>query len=117
MRWIKPTIRNSISAILGNDTRRNSPEALEPIRRAMLETLGDEGAQLNPRLKRKLLYSGDAQGLWYARSEMVAVLSRLHGEAKAVDKVRSLTPYFQGTIPRGLLESGGARAVAPTVLQ
>lgn len=117
MRWIKPNLRHSISALLGTDVRRKSPESLEPIRQAMLDVLGDEGAELNPRLKRKLQYSGDAQGLWYARSEMVAVLSRIHGEAIAVNKVRSLTPYFQGCIPRGLIESSGAPATAAPVLQ
>lgn len=40
MRWIKPGLRNSISALLGTELRKDSPEALEPVRQAMLAALG-----------------------------------------------------------------------------
>ena len=105
MRWIKPTIRHSISALLGTEVRKHSPESLEPVRQAMLTALGEEGAQANPKLKHRLMYVHDVHALWYARAEMVAALSRLHGEAKAVDLVRGLTPAFQGLLPKGLMES------------
>lgn len=105
MRWIKPSLRHSISALLGNEVRKHSPESLEPVRQAMLTALGEEGAKANPRLKHRLMYVHDAHALWFARAEMVAVLSRLHGEAKAVDVVRSLSPVFQGLIPKSLMES------------
>lgn len=105
MRWIKPSLRHSISALLGNEVRKHSPELLEPVRQAMLTALGDEGGKANPRLKHRLMYVHDAHALWYARAEMVAVLSRLHGEAKAVDVVRGLTPGFEGLLPRSLMES------------
>ena len=36
MRWIKPSLRHSISALLGNEIRKHSPESLEPVRQAML---------------------------------------------------------------------------------
>lgn len=105
MRWIKPSLRHSISALLGNEVRKHSPESLEPVRQAMLSALGEEGAKANPRLKHRLMYVHDAHALWFARAEMVAVLSRLHGEAKAVDVVRGLSPVFQGLIPKSLMES------------
>ncbi len=105
MRWIKPSLRHSISAMLGNDVRKHSPELLEPVRQAMLSALGEAGAKANPRLKHRLMYVHDPHALWYARAEMVAVLSQLHGEAKAVDVVRSLTPIFNGLLPKGLIES------------
>ena len=70
MRWFKPGIRNSISALLGSEVRKDSPDALEPIRRAMLAALGEEGALISPQLTRRLNYLGDAHGLWFARSEM-----------------------------------------------
>lgn len=105
MRWIKPTLRHSISALLGTEVRKHSPESLEPVRQAMLTVLGDDGAQANPRLKHRLMYVHDIHALWYARAEMVAALSSLHGEAKAVDLVRSLTPVFQGLVPQSLMES------------
>ncbi len=105
MRWIKPGLRNSISALLGTEVRTDSPEALEPVRKAMLDALGEEGARISPRLKNRLMYLHDVHALWYARSEMVAVLSSLHGEAKAVDTVQSLSPAFQGLLPRSLMDS------------
>ena len=102
---MKPGLRNTISALLGTEVRKDSPEALEPVRVAMLSALGEEGAAINPRLKHRLMYLHDAHALWYARSEMVAVLSRLHGEAKAVDTVIGLSPVFQGLLPKSLMES------------
>lgn len=105
MRWMKPGLRNTISALLGTEVRKDSPEALEPVRLAMLSALGEEGAAINPRLKHRLMYLHDAHALWYARSEMVAVLSRLHGEAKAVDTVIGLSPVFRGLVPNSLMES------------
>lgn len=105
MRWIKPNLRQSISALLGSDVRKKSPDALEPVRQAMLNALGSQGAELSPRLKNRLLYLHDVHGLWYARSEMVAVLSHLHGEAHAVETVQKLSPFFQGLLPRSMLEA------------
>lgn len=105
MRWMKPGLRNTISALLGTEIRKDSPEALEPVRVAMLSALGEEGAAINPRLKHRLMYLHDAHALWYARSEMVAVLSRLHGEAKAVDTVIGLSHVFRGLVPNSLMES------------
>ena len=105
MRWIKPGLRNSISALLGAELRKDSPEALEPVRQAMLAALGQEGAKLNPRLRNRLMYLHDVHALWFARSEMVAVLSSLHGEAKAVDTIMGLSPLFQGLLPQSLMDS------------
>jgi hypothetical protein len=105
MRWIKPSLRHSITALLGTEVRRQSPESLEPVRQAMLAALGSDGADLNPRLKHRLLYLHDANALWFARAEMMSVLSQLHGEEKAGDALRNLTPVFEGLIPRSLLET------------
>ena len=105
MRWIKPGIRNTISALLGAEERKDSPESLEPVRQAMLAALGEEGARLNPHLHRRLQYLHDAHALWYARSEMVAVLSRMHGEVHAVNTVRQLSPAFEGLLPRSLIDA------------
>jgi len=109
MRWFKPGLRHSISAFLGTEVRRDSPEALEPVRKAMLAALGEEGALINPQLSRRLQYMPDANALWFARSELVAVLSRIHGEAKAVDIVQELSPFFRGLLPRSLMDAGRAR--------
>ncbi|AOW13425.1 hypothetical protein LPB72_10380 [Hydrogenophaga crassostreae] len=105
MRWIKPSLRNSISALLSSEARQSSPEALEPVRLAMLNVLGREGAVLNPRLHERLMYLHDAHALWYARSDVVATLCKLHGEAHAVSKVHEITPLFRGLLPKSLTET------------
>ncbi len=106
MRWFKPVLRNSISALLGSDVRMTlTPQSLEPVRQAMLALLGEDGAKLSPELKHRLSYLPDAHALWFARSELVQVLSRLHGEVQAVDMVRSLSPAFSGLLPRSLTDS------------
>lgn len=105
MRLFKPGIRHSISALLGSEVRKNSPETLEPVRKAMLSALGQEGALINPQLTRRLNYLADAQALWFTRSEMMAVLSQLHGEAKAVQMMQDLAPIFRGVVPDSLIDS------------
>ncbi|PZO20821.1 MAG: hypothetical protein DCF26_02450 [Burkholderiales bacterium] len=109
MRWFKPGIRNSISALLGPEVHQDPGEALEPVRKAMLAVLGEDGAQINPQLTRRLKYLHDPHALWFARAEMVAVLSQIHGEALAVHRVQSLSPVFQGLVPKSLIDSGRIR--------
>ena len=36
---------------------------------------------------------------------MVAALSAMHGEAKAVTMVQSLTPVFKGLVPKSLMDA------------
>lgn len=109
MRWLKPSLRHSISALLGPSPRADDEDQLEPVREAMLTVLGEEGARLNPALKRKIKFLHDAHSLWYARAELVAVLSRVHGEALAVHRVQSLSPVFQGLVPKALIEASRGR--------
>ncbi|MBL0919294.1 MAG: hypothetical protein IBJ14_11360 [Hydrogenophaga sp.] len=109
MRWFKPSLRNSISALIGPHVRADEEDALEPVRRAMLDVLGEDGARMNPALKRRLKFMHDAHSLWYARGELVAVLSQIHGEALAVHRVHGLSPVFQGLVPKALIDASRAR--------
>jgi hypothetical protein len=109
MRWFKPSIRNSISALLSPEVHQDPGEALEPVRKAMLDVLGEDGAQINPQLTRRLKHLHDPHALWFARAEVVAVLSQIHGEALAVHRVQSLSPIFQGLVPKSLIDSGRTR--------
>ncbi len=109
MRWFKPSIRNSISALLSPEVHQEPGEALEPVRKAMLDVLGEDGAQINPQLTRRLKHLHDPHALWFARAEVVAVLSQIHGEALAVHRVQSLSPIFQGLVPKSLIDSGRTR--------
>jgi hypothetical protein len=111
MRWFKPSLRNSISALIGPHARADEEDALEPVRRAMLDVLGEDGAQRNPALKRRLKFMHDAHSLWYARAELVAVLSQIHGEALAVHRVQGLSPVFQGLVPKALIDASRIRRV------
>jgi len=104
MRWFKPSLRNSISALLGPSARADDEDELEPVREAMLRVLGEDGARLNPSLKRRLKFMHDAHSLWYARGELVAVLSRVH-------RVQSLSPVFQGLVPKALIDASRIRRV------
>ena len=109
MRWFKPILRNSMSALLRPEVRKGATGSLEPVREAMLEALGEDGVKANPQLTRKLKYLHDAQALWFARAEMVAVLSELHGEALAVHRVHSLSPVFQGLVSKSLMDASRVR--------
>ena len=104
MRWISTNIRDSVMALLGG--RELSPEALEDrtedIRLFMLMELGDFGEQLHPRVVRILRYAPDAQGLWYARGEVMAALAEMHGETVARQKVERISHKFKGLLPRSL---------------
>ena len=88
MRLFKQGLPHSLSALLlGPDGFRRQPEArgvdpVEPVRQALLEALSPDGQSLNPELSRRLRLLHDAQALWFARSEVVATLSKRHGEAE-----------------------------------
>jgi hypothetical protein len=76
---------------------------LEDIRLAMLDMLGEEGAARFPGVARRIRASADAQGLWYARAELMAALADLHGEAVARTRMVSLSVLFDGMLPKGLM--------------
>lgn len=109
MQWNTSSLRSSMSALLGSSKQDHVPETLEAVRQAMLATLGSEGAKLNPLLQHRLEHLQDAHALWFARAEVMAVLSGLHGEESAVNAVRALSPMFSGLIPRSLMEAGRKR--------
>ena len=75
---------------------------LEDIRGAMVSALGERGHDAYPALLRRLRCATDVQGLWYARSDLMAALAKLHGERHAQRQLRSLTNMFQGLLPPGL---------------
>jgi hypothetical protein len=106
MRWFRSaTLRRSLLPMFGASRRGNGRESIEPIRQAMLEALGEDGAQLNPQLRRRLATLHDPHALWHARAEVVAVLSQLHGEAKAVATVQDLLLVFKGVLPSSLTKT------------
>jgi hypothetical protein len=106
MRWFRSaTLKQTLTPFRGASPEGISGEATEPIRQAMLAALGEDGARLSPQLHSRLSMLRDPQALWYARGDVVAVLSRLHGEAKAVATVQELLPLFKGMLPRSMTDS------------
>jgi hypothetical protein len=77
-------------------------ERTEEIRLAMLSTLGENGAQTYPALRRRLMFAVDLEALWYLRSEWMGALSTLHGERVAAVHLRSINIQFEGLLNKGM---------------
>lgn len=98
----------SLLGYVGASPEATQPLQLEELRVAMLATLGEAGCDHHTRVARKLRYADDVQGLWYARSELMAALAAMHGEAHARREIERLSALFRGLLPRGMT-SGNSR--------
>lgn len=107
-----PQIRSSYMALLGRT--EPTPEALnartEVIRQLMLRELGDYGEKKFPAITRRVRYAPDIQGLWYARSDVMAILATTYGETLARQKVADISGRFNGLLPKSLTVRVGGRA-------
>ena len=74
----------------------------EDIREAMLELLGEPGAQAVRAVTRRVRYANDIQALWYLRGDLLAALASVDGEAAAREKVAGITDMFRGLLPASL---------------
>ena len=99
-----PQLQNSYMALLGRT--EPTPQALnartEVIREMMLLELGDYGEKKFPAITRRIRYAPDVQGLWYARSDVMAILANTHGEAIAREKIAKISGRFNGLLPKSL---------------
>ena len=102
-------------ALLGS--RDTTPSTLknrtEDIRLFILDELGEFGEKNYPKVIRHVRYALDAQGLWYARGDVMAVLAAVHGEYIAREKVGRITEKFEGLLPRGLTSRPSPLTVDP----
>lgn len=106
MRLNKVSIRTSIYNMLGLDlppVSAKMSENIVTVRAAMLNTLGDDGLIMHANIHRKIRYATDIDGLWYCRSELMAVLAETYGEVIARETMASITAMFVGLMPEGLL--------------
>jgi hypothetical protein len=98
-------------ALLGR--AENTPEALaerlENIRKLMLQELGEYGEKKFPAVARRVRYAPDVQGLWYARSDVMAILANTHGETVAREKIARISSRFNGLLPKSLTSKTGFR--------
>ena len=74
----------------------------EVIRELMLQELGDYGEKKFPAVARRVRYASDVQGLWYARSDVMAILANTHGETIAREKIAKISGRFDGLLPKSL---------------
>jgi hypothetical protein len=91
-----------------------TPSALsnrtEDIRQQMLRELGEYGERKFPAVARRVRYAPDVQGLWYARSDVMAILATTYGETVARKKIADISGQFQGLLPSSLTSRAGLRA-------
>ena len=107
-----PKLKTSCMAILGMS--EFTPAALmdrtENIRQLMLSELGDYGERKFPAVARRVRYAPDIQGLWYARSDVMAILANTYGETVAREKIANISSKFKGLLPHSLTSRAGLRA-------
>ena len=106
-----PQLRTSCMALLGRT--ETSPQALtdrtEVIRQLMLSELGEYGEKKFPAITRRVRYAPDIQGLWYARSDVMAILATTYGETLAREKVADISGRFNGLLPESLTVRAASR--------
>ena len=102
---------SSVQGLLGKSNAREevTPTRLDNIREAMLETLGPVACIENPQIERRILFATDLQALWYARADVMAVLSELHGEKEARGRLQVLSRRFDGLLPAAMIERKSRR--------
>lgn len=74
----------------------------DDVREAILAAMGEFGEKNFPGIVRHVRYANDAQGLWYARGDVMKVLAAVHGESIAREKLALISEKFEGLLPRGL---------------
>ncbi|RYX91983.1 MAG: hypothetical protein EOO28_23920 [Comamonadaceae bacterium] len=74
----------------------------EEIRQLMLREIGQAGEDKHPGLVRRVLFARDIQGLWYLRSEVMAVMANTYGETLAREKMERISSEFKGLLPGSL---------------
>lgn len=77
-------------------------ERTEDIRELMLQEMGDYGNLHFPKITRNVRYATDALGLWYARGDVMAVLSAEYGETSAHEKMDHISSQFKGLLPSSM---------------
>ena len=111
MRWLKSKLKSSGLALLGaaDFTASLLGDQTEVIRQIMLNAMGEFGELHYPRSMQRVRFAQGPVALWYARTDVMAVLSARHGETLARKTLKDITSLFRDLLPRSL-----ARELAPT---
>ena len=107
-----PKFRSSCMALLGIPEAKPVPinDRTEVIRALMLNALGEYGEKKFPAVIRRVRYAPDVQGLWYARSDVMAILANTHGETVAREKIAVISGRFKGLLPASLVSKKGFKS-------
>jgi hypothetical protein len=107
-----PQVKSSCMALLGlaESTSGAIANRTEDIRQLMLNELGQYGEKKFPAVARRIRYAPDVQGLWYARSDVMAILANTYGETAAREKIASISGKFKGLLPASLTKRLGTRS-------
>jgi predicted urease superfamily metal-dependent hydrolase len=110
MRWLKSRLRRSGLALLGaaDFTASVLSDQTEVIRQLMLNAMGEFGERHYPKSVQRVRYAHGAVALWYARTDLMAVMSAKHGEAVARKTVNEITALFRDLLPRSLASRTGS---------
>ncbi|MBE7941212.1 MULTISPECIES: hypothetical protein [Ramlibacter] len=109
-------LRDSLNSLTGTTapprTRPSRPGRLgayaatdavtERFRDLLVELLRDLTSDRAVRMARRLRAASDLQALWFMRSEVMALLAPVHGEAEAMHRLEVVSATVREALPRGL---------------
>ncbi len=106
-----PQLKSSCMALLGlsQSPPKDALWRIESIRELMLAELGDYGDRKFPATVRRVRFAPDVQGLWYARSDVMAILANTYGETVAREKMIDISGKFVGLLPKSVTKSASLR--------
>jgi hypothetical protein len=102
MRWAPSSLMSSLLKGGNTSKAKRNASALDDIRHAMLNVLGDRGALAYPVVQLRVTYANDVQDLWYLRGDVMAAIAALDGEATARERLAMVSAMFKGLLPSGL---------------
>lgn len=107
-----PKLKSSCMALLGlaDTPPKDALWRIETIREQMLAELGDYGDRKFPAIVRRVRFAPDVQGLWYARSDVMAILSNTYGETIAREKMLDISCKFVGLLPKSVTKRSALRS-------
>ena len=107
-----PALKSSCMALLNLSLApaRDATRQIEHIREMMLAEMGDYGDRKFPAVMRRVRFATDIHGLWYARSDVMAILSNTYGETVARKKMTDISGQFVGLLPKSVTKSTALRS-------
>lgn len=104
MSWIPSALVMGMNSLFGssNGNSMRAQTALEDIREAMLDGLGAASSGESSKLELRVTYANDLHDLWYLRGDVMAAISAIDGEARALQKLSAISEMFTGVLPKAL---------------